>query len=169
MRCSRSGACGRSTIWRGISGILSPASYIGSTLPGGLPFQGTNLLFGLVGQNAIDVGAFDVAFRALQESGKAEILSKPSILCTQGAPAEVVTQEQFEINKFLAADRSTSVNGLGEVVGGAHGVYGAIHAGLTFSGRRQRTENRNTIGCGPARQPSLSVAIFLEIAHVREV
>lgn len=97
---------GPSTVFQGVGGILSPPSYIASTLPGGLPFQGTNLLFGFLGNTAIDLGAFDLAFRALQESGKAEVLSKPSIICTQGQTASVTTTENYNVNTFIRADRN---------------------------------------------------------------
>jgi general secretion pathway protein D len=119
---------GPDTIWRGISSILSPPSFIASTLPGGLPFQGTNLLFGLVGSNSISVGAFELALRALQENGKAEILSKPSIICTQGVPAEVTTEEAFEVNRFTGANRNTSRDPAGNTTVATGENYGVAPA-----------------------------------------
>jgi type II secretory pathway component GspD/PulD (secretin) len=109
---------GSDTFWRGISGFLAPPAFIGSTLPGALPFQGTNLLFGLIpgpngsGSNtAMKFGAFELALRALQENGKAEILSRPSIICTQGVPAEVVTSEEFSENRLDTASRQSTLAG----------------------------------------------------------
>jgi type II secretory pathway component GspD/PulD (secretin) len=107
------GTSGPNALFRGISSVLSPPSAIASSLPGGLPFQGANLFLG----RSINMGAFEIAFRALQENGKAEILSKPSVLCTQGIEAKVATTEQFEVNRFTGANRSTVVNGAGVVQG----------------------------------------------------
>jgi hypothetical protein len=101
------GTSGPDALFRGISSVLSPPSAIASSLPGGLPFQGANLFLG----KAINMGTFEAAFHALQESGKAEILSKPSVLCTQGIAANVTTSETFQVNQFTSADRSTGVAG----------------------------------------------------------
>ncbi|MHC5011013.1 MAG: secretin N-terminal domain-containing protein, partial [Planctomycetota bacterium] len=43
---------GPNTLFRGAEGTLNPSSFIQSTLPGGLPFQGSSLLFGFVGEKA---------------------------------------------------------------------------------------------------------------------
>ena len=71
---------GPNTLFRGAEGTLNPTSFLGSQLPGGLPFQGTSLLFGFVGQKAEEYGLLDVTLQALQMDGKAEVLSKPSII-----------------------------------------------------------------------------------------
>ncbi len=100
------GTTGPNTIWQGVGGNLAPPSLLASALPGGLPFQGTSLLLGFMGQNAIDFGAFEAAFHALHENGKAEILSNPSIICTQGKKATVITSESFNVNQLKSANRN---------------------------------------------------------------
>ena len=98
-------------LMRSLTDVLRPPSAIASALPGGLPFQGTTMVL----SQAINMSPFTIALQALRESGKAEILSKPSILCTQGIEAKVTTTEAFEVNRFLGAQRTTNTNNLGEV------------------------------------------------------
>jgi hypothetical protein len=123
---------GPNTLFRGVEGILSPPSFLASTLPGGLPFQGTSMALGFVGQNAIDFGAFEAAFRALQENGKAEILSNPSIVCTQGIPAQVTTTEIFNVNQLERADRGNEFYKTNPAKTGVELVVTAKHVGAEY-------------------------------------
>lgn len=99
---------GPNTLFRGAEGVLNPQSFLASTLPGGLPFQGTSVLFGFAGKNAEKYGLADLTLQALQIDGKAEILSKPSIIATQGIAATVTTSESRQISAFLRADQNNS-------------------------------------------------------------
>ena len=106
---------GPNTLFRGAGGILSPPSILRSGFPPAFPFQGSELLFGLVGKKAEKWGALDLAIQALQVRGKAEVLSKPSIIATQGVQATVQTTEertQAILHEARTADtifRTTSV------------------------------------------------------------
>ena len=85
---------GPNTLFRGAGGVLNPPTLLRGQFPPAFPFQGSELLFGLVGAKADKWGALDIAIQALQISGKAEVLSKPSIIATQGIEAKVETTEQ---------------------------------------------------------------------------
>jgi type II secretory pathway component GspD/PulD (secretin) len=123
---------GPNTLFRGAQSILNPSSFIQSTLPGGLPFQGTSLLFGFVGKQAEKFGLLDVTLQALQLEGKAEVLSKPSIICTQGLPAEVKTSESRWILQFQRADRNNE-NYIGSALNtGVTLTVTAKHIGESF-------------------------------------
>lgn len=97
---------GPNTLFRGAGGILNPPSFLRSDFPPGIPFQGSSLVFGLVGKNAEKYGEFDVTLQALLQNGKAEILSEPSIIATQGLAASVETTEQIPIMQLNSADRN---------------------------------------------------------------
>ncbi len=97
---------GPNTLFRGAEGVLNPTSYIGSQRPGGLPFQGTSLLFGFLGPKAEEYGLLDVTLQALQMDGKAEVLSKPTIITTENVEAIVSTTEDRQIVQFQSADRN---------------------------------------------------------------
>ena len=58
------------------------------------------------GEKQLKFGAFELNFQALQINGKAEILSNPSIIATQGMKATVSTEEQTPIVALNFADRS---------------------------------------------------------------
>lgn len=122
-------AVGPDTLFRGVEGVLSPSSFLASGLPGGLPFQGSSLALGFVGANAVDFGAFSAAFRALQESGKAEVLSNPSVVCTQGIPAQVVTSETININQLESADRGNERYKSAPATTGVDLTVKALHVG----------------------------------------
>ena len=92
------------TLFRGSGGVLNPPSFLGSTFPGGFPFEGTSTTWGLRGETAEKWGALDVTYQALLINGKAEILSKPSIIATQGIEASVTTEEVIPVARFDNAD-----------------------------------------------------------------
>jgi type II secretory pathway component GspD/PulD (secretin) len=99
-------AVGPDTIFRGFSGVLNPPSLLLSGYPPNFPFQGAQLLFGLVGENAAKYGLSEAGFQALLVNGKAEVLSKPSIIATQNKEAVVTTQEQTPILTLTRAQRN---------------------------------------------------------------
>ncbi len=101
----RSGS-GPNTFLRGASAALNPPSFTRSGFAPGFPFQGNNVGFGFVGEKAVDFGAFALNYQALQINGKAEILSKPSIIATQGKKATVSTEEATPIVSLISADRN---------------------------------------------------------------
>ena len=95
-------AAGRArTLFQGANGDAEPRRPSSApSSPGGFPFQGTSLLFGFLGKNAERFGLADVTLQAMEMEGKAEVLSKPSIICTQNVPAEVTTTEARQITIF---------------------------------------------------------------------
>jgi type II secretory pathway component GspD/PulD (secretin) len=97
---------GPATLFQGASGGLSAPSFLQSLLPGAVPFQGSQLLFGFVGTNAMKFGDLEVILQALQLEGKAEVLSKPSMIATQGVQAQLVTTESVPITRFERADNN---------------------------------------------------------------
>ncbi len=88
---------GPNTFFRGGSGTLNPPSFFQSQQPGNLPFQGVGAAFGFVGKEAEKYGLFDLTLQALQLDGTAEILSRPSIVATEGIQAEVRTLQKTPI------------------------------------------------------------------------
>jgi general secretion pathway protein D len=97
---------GPGTLFRGASGGLDAPSFLQSLLPGAVPFQGSQLLWGFVGTNAMKFGDLDVILQALQIEGKAEVLSKPSMIATQNVNAQLVTTEEVPITRFERADNN---------------------------------------------------------------
>ena len=97
---------GPNTLFRGAGAELNPPSFFRSGFAPGFPFQGSQLGFGFVGQNAVDFGDFALNYQALQINGKAEVLSKPSIIATQGVKAMVSTEEITPIVALNFADRN---------------------------------------------------------------
>ncbi len=97
---------GPNTLFRGAGATLNPPSFLRSGFAPGFPFQGSSAAFGFAGQNAVDFGAFSLNYQALQINGKAEILSRPSIIATQGIKATVSTSEDVPIVALNFADRN---------------------------------------------------------------
>ncbi len=123
---------GPGTLWQGAQGTLPPPSLIGSGLPGGLPFQGTSLFFGLVGKNAQRHGLADLTLSAMELDGKAEILSKPSIIATQGIQASVTTQESRLQNIYDRADKNNTYYKASTLQTGVSLTVKATHIGESF-------------------------------------
>ncbi len=94
---------GPETLFRGAGAILNPPASLQSAYPPRFPFQGTDLLFGFVGKDRERYGALDVRLQAMQMSGKAEVLSRPSIIATQGILAEVTTSEDRPVVTLASA------------------------------------------------------------------
>jgi len=88
---------GPNTIFRGGSVTLNPPSFFQSQLPGSQPFQGAGISFGFVGKTAQEFGLMDLTLQALQRDGTAEVLSKPSIVATEGVKAEVHTGQKTPV------------------------------------------------------------------------
>lgn len=95
---------GPNTLFRGATGILNPPTFLQSLYPPQYPFQGTGVAFGFVGKDRERYGAFDMQLQAMQMSGKAEVLSRPSIIATQGIPAEVTTSENRPVVTLQSAN-----------------------------------------------------------------
>jgi type II secretory pathway component GspD/PulD (secretin) len=103
---------GPDTLFRGGSANLNPTSFFQSQLPGNLPFQGIGTAFGFVGKNAAEFGALDLTLQALQRDGTAEILSRPSIIATQGRESSVSTGQKtpiVQIQNASAAPAGTNI------------------------------------------------------------
>ncbi|MDA1194770.1 MAG: hypothetical protein O2894_06260, partial [Planctomycetota bacterium] len=123
---------GPNTLFRGAESTLNPPSFLRSGFAPGFPFQGTNVGFGFVGQNAIDFGAFALNYQALQINGKAEVLSKPSIIATQGVKAFVSTEETIPIVALNSADRNNEQFRVAPVKTGVRLEVTPIHVGDQF-------------------------------------
>jgi type II secretory pathway component GspD/PulD (secretin) len=100
---------GPDSFFRGGSANLNPPSFFQSQLPGNLPFQGIGLSFGFVGSDAEKHGALDLTLQAMQRNGQAEILSRPSIVATQGVKASVSTGQ--EIPTFAITNANSNPGG----------------------------------------------------------
>ena len=96
---------GPNTFFRGGTTTLNPPSFFQSQQPGNLPFQGASLAFGFVGKAAEEFGAFDLTLQALQRDGTAEVLSKPSIIATEGVKAEVKTAQKTPVIGLTTAQQ----------------------------------------------------------------
>ncbi len=94
---------GPNTFFRGETVNLNPPSFFQSQQPGNLPFQGASLAFGFVGKAAEEFGAFDLTLQALQRDGTAEVLSKPSIIATEGQEATVQTAQKTPVIGLVSA------------------------------------------------------------------
>ena len=123
---------GPNTFFRGAGAQLNPPSFIRSGFAPQFPFQGSGLGFGTVGKNAIDFGAFDINYQALQINGKAEVLSSPSIIATQGLKAEVKTEESLPIVSLQFADRNNEQFKAARVLTGVSLVVTPKHIGEQF-------------------------------------
>jgi general secretion pathway protein D len=99
---------GPDTLFQGTSGVLNPPSFLSSTFPPFFPFQGSGLGFGFTGSNAEKYGPASMTLQALQINGKAEVLSRPSIVATQGIQASVSTEEKVPIARFDNADNNVA-------------------------------------------------------------
>ena len=78
-------------------GNFNPESYLES-LGTGVPWGGGSFEFKTVNKRWVAKhGEFEYIFRALQERGSAEILSKPSIIATQGRKATIITGTKFPV------------------------------------------------------------------------
>ncbi len=97
---------GPETFFRGAQANLNPPSFTRSLFPPGFPFQGSQASFGFVGEQLDKFGLFNLNYQALQINGKAEVLSKPSIIATQGVKATVTTVEDTPIVSLNFADRN---------------------------------------------------------------
>ena len=80
------------TFFRGGSAIFDPNSFLNATTA--RPFQGGNFSFSLLGDSKAQYGGLDSVIRLLKSKGKAEILSEPNILATQGQQATVKAGER---------------------------------------------------------------------------
>ncbi len=125
-------SAGPGTIFRGTGGTLNPPTYLRSTFAPQFPFQGTSGVFGLVGSNADKWGALEVTLQALQLNGKAEVLSKPSIIATQGVEAIVTTTESTPVIALNSATRTGENFGLAPVKTGVELKVTPQHIGESF-------------------------------------
>ena len=99
-------ASGPNTFFRSAESVLNPPSFLRSGFAPQFPFQGSAIGFGTAGQSAIDFGAFTLNYQALKIDGKAEVLSKPSIIATQGILAKISSEEQVPIVALQSATRT---------------------------------------------------------------
>lgn len=97
---------GPNTFFRGAGATLNPPSFLRSGFAPQFPFQGSTIAGGFFGKNAMRFGDFSVNYQALQINGKAEILSRPSIIATQGITATVSTDETIPIVALNFASRN---------------------------------------------------------------
>ena len=98
---------GPNTFFRSAEAVLNPPSFLRSGFAPNFPFQGSAIGFGTAGQSAIDFGAFTMNYQALKIDGKAEVLSKPSIIATQGILAKISSEEQLPIVALQTATRTS--------------------------------------------------------------
>ncbi|MDJ0523292.1 MAG: hypothetical protein QNJ90_14575 [Planctomycetota bacterium] len=97
---------GPNTFFRGAGATLNPPSFLRSGFAPRFPFQGSDVAFGFAGKNQARFGDLSINYQALQINGKAEILSRPSIIATQGVKATVSTDETIPIVALNFANRN---------------------------------------------------------------
>jgi len=91
-------------------GNFNPETYL-ENLGTSTPFQGGEFDFRTVGsRNVAEHGEYSYIVRALQERGSAEILSKPSIIATQGKKATITTGEKFPVSSVSLRGSQTTVS-----------------------------------------------------------
>lgn len=90
------------TLFRGLFSAFEPDSYLRSSLTRGRPFAGTSIAFGNSGQDVLEDGLFEVVFRLLAEQGCVEVLSWPTVACSEGIPGGV--SSQVEVPQTLITD-----------------------------------------------------------------
>jgi type II secretory pathway component GspD/PulD (secretin) len=123
---------GPQTFFRGATSILNPPTFLSSGYPPSFPFQGTGVGFGFVGNTAERFGAFDMQLQAMQMSGKAEVLSKPSIIATQGIEAQVTTSEDRPVVTLQSANRGGETFNTSSVRSGVSLRVKPTHIGEAF-------------------------------------
>jgi len=123
---------GPNTFFRGAESVLNPPSFLRSGFAPNFPFQGSGIGFGTAGQSAVDFGAFTLNYQAMQINGKAEILSKPSIIATQGIVAKISSEEQVPIVALTTATRTTETFQAARVRSGVKLEVMASHIGDQF-------------------------------------
>jgi len=123
---------GPGTFFRGASSTLNPPSFLRSGFAPGFPFQGSQAAFGLVGNSTMDFGAFSLNYQALQINGKAEILSRPSIIATQGKKATMSTDATIPIVQLNTADRNNEQFRAAQVKTGVKLEVTPLHVGDQF-------------------------------------
>ena len=142
---------GPSTFFRGASANLNPPSFTRSLFPPGFPFQGSTLSGGFVGETLEKFGVFNINYQALQINGKAEVLSKPSIIATQGVKATVTTVEETPILQIATADRNNEQFRQGSVKTGVTLEVTPNHIGESFVTLQIKPEVRGAAALAAAR------------------
>ena len=123
---------GPDTLFRGAESTLNPPTFLRSGFPPSFPFQGTSLLWGLLGKDAEKYGALGLRLQAMQLQGKAEVLSKPSIIATQGQKATVKTTEERPVIAFQNASRTNETFTASSVKSGVTLTVTPKHVGESF-------------------------------------
>ncbi|MEN8150113.1 MAG: type II and III secretion system protein [Planctomycetota bacterium] len=91
-------------------GNFNPESYLES-LGTGVPWGGGAFEFNTANKRWVaEHGEFSYIFRALQERGSAEILSKPSIIATQGKKATIITGTKFPVQTVALRGNQPTVS-----------------------------------------------------------
>lgn len=97
------------TFFRSATGTFNPSSYLDSLRAGASAFQGTEVLFQLVGGGVENKGSLSYILRAVQQRGNAEILSQPSLLATENKPAKIITGQRTPVPQIESRGTSTFV------------------------------------------------------------
>jgi type II secretory pathway component GspD/PulD (secretin) len=101
-------------------------------------------------------GDLDVILQALQIEGKAEVLSKPSMIATQNIEAQLVTTEQVPITRFERADNNNQSYVAANVETGVSLKVLPSHIGDSFVTMKVMPEVRGVAGLAATRGGTLA-------------
>lgn len=159
-------ANGPNTLFRGSSSVLNPSSALRSGFTPNFPFQGTSLFWGFVGQNAMKYGDLDVTLQALQQDGKAEVLSRPSLIATQGIQATFKTEENIPLTRMTTANASGPQFTLTNTTAGVTMTVNPKHIGESFVTLEVAPEVRGIQGLSLNQ---VAASTFTPITTVRNI
>lgn len=80
---------GPNTFFRGVRSDFEPDSWLRSELLGARPFEGTSLDLASDAAGGALAGTLELVLRGLSHRGEADFLANPSLVCTEGVPAEM--------------------------------------------------------------------------------
>lgn len=94
------GTEGPNTFFRGVRSDFEPDAWLRSELLGARPFEGTSLDLGRDSPSAPLAGSLELVLRRLSHRGEADFLANPSLVCTEGIPAEMRATLQLPATVF---------------------------------------------------------------------
>jgi type II secretory pathway component GspD/PulD (secretin) len=95
------------TFYRGARGLFDPDEFL-RAIESDSPYRGGEISFGNVDEDNLgDLGRIDVVIRALEDTGRGEVLSQPSILCTVGSKAAINVGEEVPVPKVSERPNGT--------------------------------------------------------------
>jgi len=98
------GTEGPNTFFRGLRSDFEPDSWLRSELLGTRPFEGASLDLARDAPGGPLAGTLELVLRRLSHRGEADFLANPSLVCTEGVPAEMRATIELPVTIFGRAD-----------------------------------------------------------------